>query len=65
MSTAKPDEERRANDLETLDVGQIARLLHLSPGWVRGLLRRGDVAGVRRGGRWLVWRDELLRSPRP
>jgi molybdate transport system regulatory protein len=55
--------------METLDVRQAARLLHMNEKRVQGLARTGKLPAVRLGRRWLFRRDALERmlgaAPRP
>lgn len=47
--------------METLDVEQAARLLHLNPKRVQSLARTGQLPAVRVGRKWLFHRTDLLR----
>jgi excisionase family DNA binding protein len=53
---AKPRGAGRDHAL--LRVGELAGLLHVSPGTVYRLVRRGELPGVRVGGQWRFRRED-------
>ena len=42
-------------------VGSLAELLRVSPKVVRGAISRGELAAVKRGGRWIISADAVSR----
>jgi excisionase family DNA binding protein len=64
FNTTAEDHYDRGEE-QTFTTEETSRLLHVTEAWVRELCRRGEIRAGRRGRRWLIFRDDLLRSLRP
>lgn len=47
------------DDEPLMEVGQVAKRLNASPGFVRWLIRRGKLKAIRLEGRWKIDRSDL------
>ena len=56
------EELRRRVLPDVLTVEDLSAHLRCSPATVRAILRRGEIAGRRLGGRWLVSRQALVQA---
>lgn len=69
--TGENDEQRSLDELtsQLISVTEAAQRTELSPAWIRRLLQRGDVWGVKVGRNWLTTeqavRDYLKTNRRP
>lgn len=70
MTTDQHEDEFPAQlAAQLISVTEAARLSRLTPSFIRRLLRRGDISGVKVGASWLTTeaalRDYLKRDRRP
>lgn len=69
MTTGSDDSFPADLAAQLISVTEAAQLSNLTPSFIRRLLRRGDIAGIKVGASWLTTeaaiRDYLKRDRRP